>query len=229
MKSVIEIDEQLNITLVSSTDDGSNTLIIKYSESTKLVVAGTTASGTPYTIPENVWSGNGSFDFIVSNKTTSQTFTVNKLEESGNMMIQRISANTFSLLIAKTSDDISEKTIDVIDTITTTFPEIKPGDKVSTVIGKIKKYLSDLGTGGGGSAITIKSTSVSYASSSTTTIPTGGWSYNMPSVEAGNYLWTKTVVTYSDGTVTTTYTYAKQGKAPQMMINNNGHLIAIYD
>lgn len=68
------------------------------------------------------------------------------------------------------------------------------------------------GTGASGTSVTVKSTEVTYASSTNTTQPTSGWSATMPSVAAGSYLWTKTVVTFSDGTSTTTYTYALQGK-----------------
>lgn len=63
-----------------------------------------------------------------------------------------------------------------------------------------------------GSSITIKSKSVTYQSgSSGTSAPTGTWSTTVPSVSAGQYLWTKTVVTYSDGTSTEAYSVARQG------------------
>lgn len=67
-------------------------------------------------------------------------------------------------------------------------------------------------TGAAGTSVTVESTVVSYASATGTTQPTSGWSSTIPDVAAGNYLWTRTVVTYSDGTKTTTYSYAKQGE-----------------
>ena len=67
-------------------------------------------------------------------------------------------------------------------------------------------------TGSNGTSVTIKSTEVTYqASSSGTTTPTGTWVSTIPSVSAGQYLWTKTVVTYSDGKSTTSYSVSRNG------------------
>lgn len=66
--------------------------------------------------------------------------------------------------------------------------------------------------GNDGTSVTIKSQTVTYqASSSGTVIPTGTWSQGIPSAAKGQYLWTKTVVTYSDGNSTTAYSVAYQG------------------
>ena len=66
--------------------------------------------------------------------------------------------------------------------------------------------------GDDGESIAILSTSVTYqASSSGTTIPTGTWSTSIPSVSANQYLWSRTIVNYSDGTTTTTYSVGKMG------------------
>lgn len=63
-----------------------------------------------------------------------------------------------------------------------------------------------------GTGVTIKTTSVTYqASTSGTVIPTGEWHTNVPSVNKGQYLWSKTVVNYSDGKSTTTYNIGYQG------------------
>lgn len=67
--------------------------------------------------------------------------------------------------------------------------------------------------GSDGTSVTVKSTATTYVSSTSGTVtPTSGWSSSIPSVEPGSYLWSKTVVTYSDGKTTTTYTVALQGK-----------------
>lgn len=66
--------------------------------------------------------------------------------------------------------------------------------------------------GSNGSSVTVKSTAITYqVSSSGTTTPTGTWSSTIPSVSAGQYLWTKTVVTYSDGKSTTSYSISRNG------------------
>lgn len=58
----------------------------------------------------------------------------------------------------------------------------------------------------------IKTTTITYAgSTSGTTAPTSGWSTTVPTVEAGSYLWTKTVWTYTDNTSETGYSVAKMG------------------
>lgn len=66
--------------------------------------------------------------------------------------------------------------------------------------------------GQNGTSVTVSSTSVTYqVSSSGTTTPTGTWGTSVPSVPNGQFLWTKTVVTYSDGKSTTSYSVAYKG------------------
>ena len=58
----------------------------------------------------------------------------------------------------------------------------------------------------------ISSTAVTYqAGSSGTTVPTGTWSSSIPSVSAGQYLWTKTVTNYTSGNPTTAYSVGRMG------------------
>ena len=58
----------------------------------------------------------------------------------------------------------------------------------------------------------VKSTTVTYrASSSGTTPPTGTWSASVPSVSAGQFLWTRTIIAYTDNTTTTLYSVGKMG------------------
>lgn len=66
--------------------------------------------------------------------------------------------------------------------------------------------------GANGTSVTVSSTSVTYqAGTSGTTKPTGTWSTTIPSVSNGQYLWTKTVVEYSDGKSTEAYSVAYKG------------------
>lgn len=58
----------------------------------------------------------------------------------------------------------------------------------------------------------IKSTAVTYqASSSGVTVPTGTWVTSVPTVSTGQYLWTRTVITYTDNTTSTSYSVGKMG------------------
>lgn len=65
--------------------------------------------------------------------------------------------------------------------------------------------------GANGTSVTVKSTAVSYGISSNASMKPTSFSPIMPTVAQGQYLWTKTVVTYSDGKSTETFTYALQG------------------
>lgn len=58
----------------------------------------------------------------------------------------------------------------------------------------------------------VKSTSITYqASTSGTSVPTGTWTTTIPSVAANQYLWTRTVITYTDNTSSTSYSIGKMG------------------
>lgn len=58
----------------------------------------------------------------------------------------------------------------------------------------------------------IANTHITYqASTSGTTVPTGTWTESIPSVAANQYLWTRTVITYTDGKTSTAYSVGKMG------------------
>lgn len=81
-------------------------------------------------------------------------------------------------------------------------------------IGKVFSYaIAFKGTNGSnGSSVTVTSSAVSYqASSNGTTPPTGTWSTTPVTGSAGQYVWTRTVVTYSDGKTTTSYSVSRNG------------------
>lgn len=64
----------------------------------------------------------------------------------------------------------------------------------------------------GKDGVGISDTTITYAkATSGTTAPTTGWTSQVPSVPAGQYLWTKTVWTYTDNTTETSYSVAKMG------------------
>lgn len=69
--------------------------------------------------------------------------------------------------------------------------------------------------GSNGTSVTISSTTVQYiASASGTSQPadTASWSTTIPTVPDGQYLWTKTTVTYSDGTKTVSCSVSYKAK-----------------
>lgn len=71
------------------------------------------------------------------------------------------------------------------------------------------------GTNGvaGKDGVGIKTTTINYASSTSgTATPTTGWQATVPTVAAGNYLWTRTTWTYTDNSVENGYSVARIGK-----------------
>lgn len=65
----------------------------------------------------------------------------------------------------------------------------------------------------GAAGVGIKSSTVTYqASTSGTTIPSGSWVSTIPNVADGQYLWTRTVIAYTDGKTTTSYSIGKNGQ-----------------
>lgn len=64
----------------------------------------------------------------------------------------------------------------------------------------------------GKDGVGISDTLIQYTGSTNgTTKPTTGWSTSIPAVAEGNYLWTKTTWTYTDGTKEDGYSVAKMG------------------
>lgn len=65
----------------------------------------------------------------------------------------------------------------------------------------------------GTDGIGIVSSSVTYqVSNSGVTPPTGDWSESVPEMNPGQFLWTRTQFTYSDGDITTSYSVSYQGE-----------------
>ena len=67
-------------------------------------------------------------------------------------------------------------------------------------------------TGDTGAAAAISSQAVTYqASISGTDVPGGTWQASVPTVTQGNYLWTRTVITFNDNTSITSYSVGRMG------------------
>ncbi|HEM6112211.1 TPA: hypothetical protein U2B98_001157 [Streptococcus suis] len=87
-----------------------------------------------------------------------------------------------------------------------------------TETGYQKTYISRDGNNGrdgipGKDGVGIRSTAISYAvSTSGTSAPTVGWGEQVPSVPSGQYLWTRTVYTYTDNDTETAYSVSKIGE-----------------
>lgn len=89
---------------------------------------------------------------------------------------------------------------------------VKYSDGKSTEAYSVSYKATNGTNGSNGTSVTVSSTSVTYqAGTSGTTAPTGTWSPTVPNVANGQYLWTKTVVTYSDGKQTESYSVSYKG------------------
>ena len=89
---------------------------------------------------------------------------------------------------------------------------VKYSDGKSTEAYSVSYKGTNGSNGSNGTSVTVSSTSVTYqAGTSGTTPPTGTWSTTVPSVANGQYLWTKTVVNYSDGKSTESYSVSYKG------------------
>ena len=99
----------------------------------------------------------------------------------------------------------------VVDTYTITFADAST--TTFTVTNGLKGDTGATGpTGPKGDDITILSASVQYQEwTSGTQYPTGTWLDNPPAVSQGSYLWTRTLINYSDGTTTTAYSVSRMG------------------
>ena len=94
--------------------------------------------------------------------------------------------------------------------------EFSSGTSVKDAIDNINNKVDDIKS--------IKNTTVTYqVGDSNTKAPTGTWSPNIPSVPVGKYLWTRTVFTYSDDTISTSYGVSSMGaKGDQGIPGTNG-------
>ncbi|GAA2983814.1 phage tail spike protein [Finegoldia magna] len=84
--------------------------------------------------------------------------------------------------------------------------------------GYTKTYIAKDGNTGkdgiaGKDGVGIKTTTITYAKpKSGTSAPTSGWTSSIPSTSPGDFLWTKTVWSYTDNTSETGYSVSKIGK-----------------
>lgn len=89
---------------------------------------------------------------------------------------------------------------------------VKYSDGKSTEAYSVSYKGTNGSNGSNGTSVTVSSTSVTYQAGTSGTIPpTGTWSTTVPNVANGQYLWTKTVVKYSDGKSTESYSVSYKG------------------
>ena len=85
--------------------------------------------------------------------------------------------------------------------------------------------------GAPGTSVSISRAETSYAKHiSGTSVPTGDnvWGLNIPSLDSGEYLWTRVTITFSDNTSITSYSVSRNGlngDTPAISINQSGYWV----
>ena len=118
-------------------------------------------------------------------------------------------------------ENATKKTLDVMPGDSVLFPSgtnvrsfrcVCNGDESFTDVFTLAKLADGAAGKPGTDGKGISSTAVTYqASTNGTTVPTGTWGTTIPSVSANQYLWTRTIITYTDGTTSTSYSIGKMG------------------
>lgn len=155
--------------------------------------------------------GNGDGKFVLYEGTS---------EVTSGITFARVSQVGINLLINDTTGEykVSNMTADMAQaSISATYKGITITKFLSFSKSKqgAKGDKGDTGNDGiaGKDGIGLKSTTVTYAASTSgTTAPSTGWQEQVPSVAPDNFLWTRTVWTYTDDTSETGYSVAKMGK-----------------
>lgn len=143
--------------------------------------------------------------------------------------IQGAAGESVSVITTTVTYAVSSSGVTPPSTWSETIPDTAPGQylwsKSETVYSDGKEtvsygvsYQGENGTNGkngtnGTDGNGIASTAVTYqVSNSGTTPPTGEWSDTVPSVAQGQFLWTRTQLTYTNGNVTASYSVSYQGE-----------------
>lgn len=220
-----------NVVTITGSTFTSNSLVIKasdgqYSDSLTIYKAFDGVNGTPGNpgTPASIaflTNENISFSANASGQITLTTFTTNVVAYNGTTKVTPTlgtitglpSGMTVSEPVTTGNEQILTFSIANNSTLgsalsnsgTITIPITSP---VST---NLKLSWCKINTGAAG--VGIASTTVTYGvSDSSSTQPTT-WQSTIPTVAEGKYLWTRTVIDYTDSAKadTVTYTYAKQG------------------
>ena len=160
--------------------------------------SGTTAptgtwSKTPPSVAENQYLWTRTI-YTYSDKTTSTTYSIGKMGAKGEQGAKGETGAT---------GPQGEK-----GATGATGPQGPQGEKGNTGATGPQGPQGNIGPTGNG----IKSTAITYqVSSSGTAVPTGTWSGSVPSTSAGQYLWTRTITTYTNNTTTTSYSVSRNG------------------
>ena len=140
----------------------------------------------------------------------SQTGSNAMANYSGRFKIETTTDNSTWTTQYTSSANEATKTWSVIDDIVAIRCSLYLKDGTTTLLDQ--QTIPIVSDGIDGTNVTITSTSVTYQEGTSGTVkPTGTWGTSVPVVAEGNFLWTKTIVNYNDGSSTESYSVARQG------------------
>lgn len=179
-----------------------------YSKSLAFTINGVRggADGTPATIYDLVPSAS-SVKRDKSGTHTPSTISCTRQKTVGTTITNNTTDGTFTYSVNGGTEQSYTNNTNI--TITSTMKTIAFFFKISGTLVD-KETISVIEDGTDGNSVAISNQSVTYqVGNSGTTAPTGTWQATVPTVAQGKYLWTKTVVTYDDGTSTTAYSVSR--------------------
>lgn len=129
------------------------------------------------------------------------TINVSEIEKPTGVMVSKDTSTTAPTLTITVSSEVTEG------------GAVKIPVHIGSDITIYKQFTFAISfSGTNGTSVKVSSTSVTYAKGANgTTAPDSGWQTSIPAISNGEYLWTKTVVTYSDGNSTTAFSVSRQG------------------
>lgn len=156
-------------------------------------------SSTGASVEDAINDINDKVNSVVSvekSEVTYQVGTSGTVKPTGAWLKDMPSVKAGQFLWTRTLITYSDKSVTELFSVSSMGTKGEKGDKGET----------------GATGIGVKSTVVTYqAGSSGTAAPTGTWSTSVPSVSAGQFLWTRTIITYSNNTTSTLYSVGRNG------------------
>lgn len=155
-------------------------------------------TASPTGVVSSFGDANGYFRIMDGNTQATSGMTFSKVNEVG--MTSTINSTGYYAVTAMSADFGS-----------VTYRAVYKGITVEKILMIVKNKQGTAGaTGSAGKG--ISSTVVTYqASTNGTTVPTGTWTAGIPTVGANQFLWTRTIITYTDNSSTTAYSIGKMG------------------
>ena len=144
--------------------------------------------------------------------TTQVVAMIGAAQTPASVTLSEITAPSGVTVTKDTDATAPTLTITVSTSVTSGGNVIIPVHVGDVVIDKTFSFAIAFTGSGGAAGKGISSTTVTYqAAASGTTTPTGTWNATIPAVSASQYLWTRTVYTYTDSSTVTAYSVGMMG------------------